>query len=116
MHTIALYSVPPKISPRKKLHWNSIAHLHIYPSPEKLQKLINNLGKECSENADLKREAKRITNNYEICKRYKKAPPLPVVSLSMASRFQETVTMDLNYYQEHTVLHLIDMCTHRYHP
>lgn len=46
----------------------------------------------------------------------KKAPPLPVVSLSMASRFQETVTMDLNYYQEHTVLHLIDMCTHRYHP
>ena len=95
-----------------KLH-RSFAHLSF---SRKLQKLINNLGKECSENADLKREAKKITNNYEICKRYKKAPPIPVVSLSMASRFQETVTMDLNYYQEYTVLHLIDMCTHRYHP
>ena len=29
----------------------------------------------------------------------------------MASRFQETVAMDLKYYQGHTFLHLIDMCT-----
>ena len=90
-----------------KLH-HSFAH----PSAEKLLKLINNSGKERSENADLEREVKEITRNCEICKRHKKAPPRPVVSLPMASRFQETVAMDLKYYQGHTFLHLIDMCTH----
>ena len=29
----------------------------------------------------------------------------------MASCFQETVAMDLKYYQGQTLLHLIDMCT-----
>ena len=43
--------------------------------------------------------------------RYKRAPPRPAVSLPMASRFQETVAMDLKYYQGHTFLHLIDIRT-----
>ena len=43
--------------------------------------------------------------------RYKRAPPRPAVSLPMVSRFQETVAMDLKYYQGHTFLHLIDICT-----
>ena len=53
-----------------KLH-HSFAH----PSAEKLLKLINNSRKEWSGNADLKREVKEITNNCEMCNRYKKAPP-----------------------------------------
>ena len=78
---------------------------------EKLLKLINSSRKEWSENADLKREVKEITNNCEIYKRYKKAPPRPVVSLPMASHFQETVAIDLKYYQGQTFLNFIDMCT-----
>ena len=74
-----------------KLHW-SFAHL------QKLLKLINNTRKEQSENVDLKREVKEITNNCEICKRYKEAPPQQVAPLPMASRLQETVAMDLKYY------------------
>ena len=88
-----------------KLH-RSFAH----PSAEKLLKLINNSGQEWSENADLKKEIKEVTINCEICKRYKKAPPRPVVSLPIACQFQETVAMDLKYYQSHIFLHLIDMC------
>ena len=79
-----------------KLH-RSFAHR----PAEKLLKLINNSGQEWSENADLKKEIKEVTINCEICKRYKKAPPQPVVSLPKACQFQETVAMDLKYYQSH---------------
>ena len=75
-----------------KLH-RSFAH----PSIEKTLNLINNLGKGWSEHVNLKIEVKEITTNSEIFKRYKKAPPRPVMSLPMASRFQETVTMDLKF-------------------
>ena len=73
--------------------YRSFAH----PSTEKTLNLINNLGKGWSEHVNLKIEVKEITTNSEIFKRYKKAPPRPVMSLPMASRFQETVTMDLKF-------------------
>ena len=90
----------------KKLHW-SFAH----PSEDKLLKLINSSGKEWSENMDLKNEIKNVTNNCQICKIYKKPPPQPIVSLPMATRFQETVAMDLKQFEGPLILHLIDVCT-----
>ena len=40
-------------------------------------------------------EVQKISENFSICKIYRKTPPRPVVGLPMGTRFQETVTMDL---------------------
>ena len=36
----------------------------------------------------------QMGENCDLCQRYAKTPPLPVVSLSMASHFNEKVAMD----------------------
>ena len=90
-----------------KLH-RSFAH----PSKEKLLKLITTAGKEWSENENLAKEIKEVTENCEICKKYKKPPPRPCVSLPMASQFQESIAMDLKQYDSRQIIHIIDLCTH----
>lgn len=89
-----------------KLH-RSFAH----PSEEKLLKLLNSSGKEWSENVELKNEIKKVTDNCQICKIYKKPPPRPTVSLPMSNQFQETVAMDLKQFEGRFILYMIDMCT-----
>lgn len=89
-----------------KLH-RSFAH----PSKEKLLKLITSAGKEWSENENLLKEIKEVTENCEICKKYKKPPPRPCVSLPMSSQFQESIAMDLKQYEGRQILHIIDLCT-----
>ena len=43
---------------------------------------------------------------------YKKPLVRPVVSLPMASHFQETAAMNLKIYHGQNILHFIDLCTH----
>ncbi|VDI35885.1 Hypothetical predicted protein [Mytilus galloprovincialis] len=45
---------------------------------------------------EYEQELLTIEEQCEICKRYAKTPPRPVVSLPMASQFNEKVAMDLN--------------------
>ena len=89
-----------------KLH-RSFGH----PSANKLLQLVGNAGKRWSSNENLKKEIQEVTDHCKICQIYKKPPPRPVDSLPMASTFQETVAMDLKYYQGRHILHLIDLCT-----
>ena len=44
----------------------------------------------------------------EVCLRYKKTPPRPIVGLSLATRFNETVAMDIKEILGYKVLHMID--------
>ena len=62
-----------------KLH-QSFAH----PSIDKLLALSNKSSKQWSENDNLKREIRNVTEYCSVCKIYKKCPPCPVVSLPMA--------------------------------
>ena len=79
-------------------------------SAEKLTKLIkaSNLWKE-DETSDIVKEVKNVTENCDICKKYKRSPPTPIVSCSLSSHFNETVAMDLIEIKGKYVLHLIDM-------
>ena len=55
----------------------------------------------------------KVCNECELCLRYKKAPPRPVVGLPLGSHFNDTVCMDLKEVT-HTklwILHLIDSVT-----
>ena len=89
-----------------KLH-RQFAH----PSSEKLIRLVNNAGEQWASNTDLKEEIKRVTNECDTCKIYKKPPPRPVVGLPMATEFQETIAMDLKSYNGKLLIHIIDLCT-----
>ena len=82
-----------------------------HPSTDKLLKLLKNTGGQWANNKELQNEIKNITEKYKVCKIFKKPPPHPVVSLPMASHFQETVAMDLKIYHGQYILHLIDLCT-----
>jgi len=50
-----------------------------------------------------------ISKNCDICKKYKKTPSVPVVSLSIASFFNDAVAMDLITINGKYILHLIDL-------
>lgn len=67
-------------------------------------------------NEDVKRINKEVVDACDICKRYKKTPARPVVSLPMAKQFNDVVAMDLKIVQnnanEHVYfIHFIDMFT-----
>ena len=50
-----------------------------------------------------------INGKCDVCKRYAKTPPRPVVGLPMASEFNEKVAMDLKQWKGRWILHIIDM-------
>ena len=52
-----------------------------------------------------------ISENCEICLKYKKVKPRPVVGLSRGRYFNDIVAMDLKKLHECTILHMIDMAT-----
>lgn len=55
-----------------------------------------------------------IVNNCDICKKYKKTPARPVVSIPLARDFNDVVAMDLKEWDKKKnicFLHLIDMAT-----
>ena len=54
---------------------------------------------------------KEVSKTCRTCNRYQTAPSKPVVGLPMATKFQETVAMDLKVYDCKLILHLIDPVT-----
>ena len=50
-----------------------------------------------------------IVRKCDLCKRYSKTPPRPVVGMPMATQFNEKVAMDLKQWNEQWILHIIDM-------
>ena len=86
-----------------KLH-RQFAH----PSQDKLIQLLNNAGEPWSTNTKLKDCIKSLSKECTTCAIYKKNPPRPIVGLPMATKFQETVAMDLKFYNGNIILHLID--------
>ena len=73
--------------------------------------LIKNAGEPWRDNQNLVEEIKNLSSNCPACKKYKKVPPRPVVGLPMATEFQETVAMDLKFYDSKILIHLVDYCT-----
>ena len=73
---------------------------------KKLSALLQDAGKWQDDYTDL---LVQIGKNCELCQRYAKTPPRPVVSLPMASHFNEKVTMDLKQWNQRWILHIIDM-------
>ena len=77
-----------------------------HPPLKKLKSLLQNAGLWRNEYVDLLEE---INKSCDLCKRYAKTPPRPVVGLPMATHFNETVAMDLKQWNGRWILHIIDM-------
>ena len=93
-----------KLSIIEKLH-TQFAHL----SAKRLKSLLEDAGGYTEEHLKC---VDKVTENCEICKRYKKAPARPVVSLPLASEFNEVVAIDLKEWKPNVYfLHMIDLAT-----
>ena len=73
--------------------------------------MLKKAGNPWSQNKELHDELQKIDKECETCQRYRKTSPRPVVGLPMATKFQETVAMDLKFYKDKIILHMIDLCT-----
>ena len=92
-----------------KDRYKTLVKLHrqfAHPPLKKLKSLLQNARLWRNEYEDLLEE---INKSCDLCKRYAKTPPRPVVGLPMASHFNETVAMDLKQWNGRWILHIIDM-------
>ena len=86
-----------------KLH-KQFAH----PTAPKLLELLNNSG---LLNAALREEVVKVTDSCDICCKYKKPVPRPIVSIPLATKFNETISMDLKVYGKCYFLVIVDVAT-----
>ena len=93
-------STSEKLKIAKKLH-RQFSH----PSGKKLCDLVIDAGVKDAEFIKILQE---LPHTCEICLRYKKADPRPIVGFSLGSYFNETVAMDIKEIKGIKVLHLID--------
>ena len=84
-----------------------------HPGSEKLIQLLIEAGKgEGNEELSrMRREVKEISEACEVCLRYKKTPPRPVVGFSWSKRFNEAVSMDLGEYGGKRFMVVVDLAT-----
>ena len=81
-----------------------------HPSSKRLNQLLKDAG---ISNEDYFIFVNSISDECDICKKYRRTPLKPIVSLPMAREFNETVAMDLKEWKKGEIyfLHLIDMAT-----
>ena len=88
----------------EKLH-KQFAH----PTGRRLKALLKDAGVQ-DDNYD--KYIDEISENCQVCKKYKKTPPRPCVSLPLATEFNEVVALDLKEWKPGIYfLHMIDLAT-----
>src|SRR6201990_1293693 len=94
-----------------------LLRLHVqfgHPSKERLGDLIKDAYREEMKEdmmRDIKADINELSDNCEICIRYKKTPSRPTVGLSLAKRYNETVSMDLGELEGSKFLVMLDLGT-----
>ena len=96
----------------------TIMKLHLqfgHGSGEKIWKLTEEAkwsdGLEEEEKARIKRLVTELTTDCEVCKKYKRNPPKPVVGFSLGRTFNETVAIDVGEIQDKKFLVMVDLAT-----
>ena len=90
-----------RIKTLNKLH-RQFAH----PHESKLRALLQDAG---AWKDSFQETLSRVYEQCNLCKQYKTTPPRPVVSMPMATKFNEKVAMDLKKWDDNWILHLVDM-------
>ena len=79
-----------------------------HPSAERLIKMIRNSG---CQNRGLEKEIMYLGENCDVCKKFRKPPPKPVVSVPLAENFNEMIAIDLKSYGKGYFLVIVDVFT-----
>ena len=81
-----------------------------HPSSKRLIELLKSAG---MNNVDCFKIVERVSDDCDICTKYKRTPSRPVVSLPLAKEFNETIAIDLKEWENGKVyfLHVIDVAT-----
>ena len=79
-----------------------------HASGKRLKELLTNAK---VKDKEILKMVEQVSSNCDICKRYKKAPPKPIVTMPLAKVFNENVAMDLKDFGSKKVIHLIDHVT-----
>ena len=88
------------------------AKLHRQFGHPPAQSLINLLkNSHLRRNRDLMKEIQIFSDSCEVCKKFKKPPPRPIVSMPLASKFNECLAMDLKIWGNKYFLVMIDVAT-----
>jgi transposase InsO family protein len=100
---------PVRDSAEKRKIVDKLHKQFAHPTEQRLKALIKDAGVRDEEYLTLIDE---VSKNCQICKKYKRTPARPVVSLPLATEFNEAVAMDLKKWKDGVyLLHLIDMAT-----
>ena len=79
-----------------------------HPTADKLVDLVHKAG--CQDKLFIDAVLK-VTKDCVTCCKFGKAPPRPVVSLPMSSKFNETISMDLKSYKGKYFIVIVDLAT-----
>ena len=87
----------------------SLKHLHKQMGHPRREKFINFIKDANSWQDKFSKVIDKICDECDKCKELAKTPSRPVVSLPMATHFNDKVAMDLKVWEGKYILHLIDM-------
>ena len=88
---------------RKELFRNFIDNLHI------LQPEISRLNADAVD-GEVNEIIEQISDNCNVCKRFKRTPARPVVCMPLASKFNQVIAVNLTHFKDGVYfLHLIDL-------
>ena len=79
-----------------------------HPSHDKLREFVKTAGVKDGEFFNI---LEKHTLTCEICERYRKKNPRPIVGMSLSKEFNGAVAMDLKFYDKSIILHMIDTAT-----
>ena len=80
-----------------------------HPSKIRLMKLLKRAGRDGD--LELIEKIEEVYKECDICKAYAKPEPVPKVGFPLADEFNETVAMDLKFFDGKIILHLVDHLT-----
>ena len=81
----------------------------MHPPSHKIKDLLSHAGVDDDE---MNKVLDAIDDSCDICQKYKKVKPKPIVGFPLAKEFNETVAMDLKHWSGNTwLLHIIDHLT-----
>ena len=103
---LAVQKATSKHEQALKIH-RQFAHAPV----QKLIKLVKSAGEPWQSDKELEQELHAIAKICKTCQQYGKAASRPVVGLPTANQFLETVAMDLKFYHQKILLHMIDHAT-----
>ena len=80
-----------------------------HPAVNKLRKVVDKAG--LGDDKELVREISEVSKSCKVCKEFTRPNPTPVVGMPHADHFNDTVALDLKFFEGHIILHVIDHLT-----